>query len=154
VINPDMSIHVVDVPKTKEETAAERVSRIMFKGGGHLRELAKFISETGETGLTRKQILADLCTASTASWSPTRWLTLQQIETFAKQFCGFTAALERKFAKDQKQAEFFAKTKTQLRALQNKSRVNKQTKEIERISEFWGPPEIMQAKSVKHARLL
>ena len=129
-----------------------RVYRILNKGK-QLRELEKFIHKTGETGFTHAEILRDLAEVA-GSKVETRYLTLAQIETFAKQFYGFTEQLERKLAKDQKQAAFFAMTAKNARARRDKSRTNKKSKEVQRISEAWGLPEIANAKDVKHARMV
>lgn len=150
VINPDASIEIVAVPKTRQETAMDRVYR---EQGRHIRELEKFIHAAGWTGFTHEQILCDLVDVGGPKVDP-RFLTLAEIETFAKQFYGFTERLERKLAKDQRQAALFAKTARQARTRRDKSRTKRRGAEIERVAEFWGMPEIMGAKSVKHAHLI
>ena len=82
VINPDASIDVVAVPKTRQETAMDRVFRILNKGQ-HLRELEKFIHATGETGFTHEQILCDLADVGGSKVDP-RFVTLAEIEGMSR----------------------------------------------------------------------
>jgi hypothetical protein len=111
------------------------------------------IHSTGETGLSHEKILHDLADVGGSKVEPD-FLTLAQIEMFAKQFYGFTARVERKLTKDEKQAALFAKTAHQARARRDKSRTNRRDKEIKRIAKVWNLPEITRAKDVKHAHLL
>jgi hypothetical protein len=177
-ILPDASIKIIEVPPTRQETIADRVQKILARG--NLRELTRFIHsdlslkcdpikyETLLRGVSNaSQGQLDMepphkrevpCRASRASARPPlalhTQLKLTEIETYARKFYVIDARLAKKAKKETKLANMRASTAHNARARRDKSRVNRRSKEINRIAEFWNMPEITNAATVKHAHLI
>jgi hypothetical protein len=82
------------------------------------------------------------------------FLTLDEIETHAKDFYGIEKGLKKKSDRKVRQAEYFKSTAHKVRERWYKSRAKKRGVEIKRIAKYWGLPEILNAKDVKNVHEL
>jgi hypothetical protein len=165
-ILPDASIKIIEVPPTRQETIADRVRKIL--ANGKLRELARFIhsdlarklSVSRHAGVTKahedpmkyETLLRGVSNASQGS--DNTQLRLAEIEAYARKFYGIDARLAKKAEKENKLANMRASTAHNVRARLDKLRLNRRSKEINRVAEFWAMPEIANAATVKHAHLI
>jgi hypothetical protein len=151
-IAPNGSVVICDAPKTRQETAVDRISRILLKGK-KLRELEQFIYSALNGATEHAKIFRDLVEISTYRKPP--WhLPLKDIEAFAKRFYGIDARIAKQTVKKERQAEFFKTTAENARTRFYKGRDAKRTTEIEQIAARHKLPEIKDAKDIKHAHAL
>jgi hypothetical protein len=156
-INQDGTLAVIAVPETRQELIADRVQKILARG--NLRELTRFIHsdlalkcDPEEDPIKYENLLRGVSNAA-QGFNHTQ-LKLTEIEAYARKFYGIDARLAKKTEKENKLANMRASTAHNARARRDKSRVNRRSKEINRVAEFWNMPEIANAATVKHAHLI
>jgi hypothetical protein len=103
-------------------------------------------------GPTHKQITHDI--KFIHALQQPKYLKLADIETWAKDFYGFSKRLDQQAVKKQKMVEARERSKSNAGARRDKSRANKRDQEVKRVARHWNLPEIERIKSVKHARLI
>jgi hypothetical protein len=161
-VKENVTLAVIAVPETRQELIADRVQKML--ACGNLRELARFIHsdltlncDPEEDPIKYETLLRGVSNASqgqTVSDTFHTQLKLAEIEAYARKFYGIDTRLAKKAEKEKKLGDMRASTAHNARARLDKSRLNRRSKEINRVAEFWNMPEIANAATVKHAHLI
>jgi hypothetical protein len=101
---------------------------------------------------THEKIFQDL--DRVCSLCPPVFLSLAEIERYAREFYGIEQGLKKKAERKAKQAEFFKSTVAKKQERRDNARGKARKQEINRIAGAWNLPEIGAAKNVKAAHAM